>query len=96
MVDGERHLITDDPIGGYRVVDRAEYPEIKIPSDAVSACSSWWAGVGEDIYVRVVSDRVLVFRREYGETSPDIRPYSLFRTIQVHTAARLMLHPPRG
>src|SRR6185503_15139931 len=67
-VGGERHLITDDPIGGYGVLSRAEYEQHQIPSDAILARSSWWAGVGEDMYVRVEQDCILVFRREFGET----------------------------
>lgn len=83
VVDGERHLITDDPVGEYRIVTLSEYKRLHIPNDAVSACSSWWAGVGEEYYVKAEPDRILVFRREYGETLPKVPPYSLFRTIPV-------------
>lgn len=83
VVDGKRHLIADDPIGGYRVLSPSEYEQQQIPRDAELACTAWWAGVGEDMYVRAEQDRLLVFRREYGETVPEIPPYTLFRTIPV-------------
>jgi hypothetical protein len=83
VVDGERHLITNDPIGGYWIVPKSEYGDRQIPSDALSACTGWWAGSGEDMYVRVVAGRVLVFRREDGETLPEAPPYTLFKTLSV-------------
>ena len=86
VVEGKRHLITNDPIGGYWIIAQADFAQQKIPGDAVSACSGWYGGVGEDMYVRVTRDRILVFRREYGETSPEIPPYTLFKTISVRRA----------
>ena len=91
VVDGQRHMITDDPIGGYRIIAPKDYPQKQVPSNAVLACTAWWAGSGEDIYVRVESNRALVFRREYGETLSEVPPYSLFRTIPIQKKANKML-----
>jgi hypothetical protein len=96
-VDGQRHMITDDPIGGYRILARKSYPQKQVPSNAVLACSAWWAGCGEDMYVRIESNSALVFRRQYGETLREIPPYSLFRSIPIqetahHTSDRLQSH----
>jgi hypothetical protein len=87
LVDGERHLIADDPIGGYRVVEQRDYIQSQIPNDAVSACTAWWAGLGDDMYVMVNADCIEVFRREYGETSPGIPAYTLFRRIPIRQTA---------
>lgn len=83
VVDGQRHMITDDPMGGYEIIAPKDYPKKQVPSDAVVACTAWWAGSGEDMYVRIESNRALVFRRESGESPFGIPPYSLFRTIPI-------------
>ena len=49
LVDRERHLLTDNPIAGYRIVARSDYEQSQIPTGAVSACTAWYAGLGEDI-----------------------------------------------
>jgi hypothetical protein len=83
LVDGQRHLITNDPVGGYRIIGKKEYPQVGVPRTAVLACTAWSAGIGEDMYVRVEANRVLVYRREYGETLSGMPPYSLLRTIPI-------------
>jgi hypothetical protein len=93
LVNGKRHLITENPVGGYRIVAPSEYERMRIPSDAVSACASWRAGAGEDMYVRVEPDRILVFRRGYGETDIGIPSYSLLLTIPVLRTAKKALQP---
>jgi hypothetical protein len=84
VVNGEGHLITNDPIGGYRIVASADYGQRQIPNNAALACTAWWAGFGEDMYVQVKADHVSIFRREYDETFPAIPPYLLFKTISVN------------
>ncbi len=87
VVDGQRNMITDDPIGGYRIIAPKDYAQKQVPSNAVLACTAWWAGCGEDMYVRVELNRALVFRREYGETFPEIPAYTLFKTIPIQKTA---------
>ena len=87
IVDGKRYMITDDPIGRYRIISPEDYAQKQVPSNAVLACTSWWAGCGEDMYVEVESNHVMVFRREYSETITDIPAYTLFRAFPIKKRA---------
>ena len=85
-VGGRRELVEADAQYQFQVVSRAEYHDHAVPSGALCACSGWWAGGGEDLYVVRRGNRLKVYRRWLDEES-GIFPYHLLRTFRVTTSS---------
>ena len=64
----------------FHPVSRADYKTYKVPAPALTACSGWFGGGGEDLYVVRRKDRLLVYRRWTDEQAPEF-PYKRIRTI---------------
>ncbi len=75
-----RQLILSKAQAGFRTLSRADYKDYKIPKAALTACSGWFAGGGEDLYVTRRKDRLRVYRRWTDEQAPEF-PYKLIRII---------------
>lgn len=71
VVRGRRVLIRPNVIGEFRTLERTEYAERKVPAAAVAACTGWWAGQGEDVYVIRRGSRLAVYVRELDESAAD-------------------------
>ncbi|MFN2413632.1 MAG: hypothetical protein ABR603_00670 [Pyrinomonadaceae bacterium] len=71
MVRGRRVPIRSNVIGEFRTLERTEYAERKVPAAAVAACTGWWAGQGEDVYVIRRGNRLVVYVRELDESAAD-------------------------
>lgn len=56
-------------IDEFRTLARADYKEHHVPADALAACTGWWAGQGDDLYVVRRKQRFEVYRRELDEQS---------------------------
>lgn len=66
-VGGRRVLLLRNATARFRVLDRREYEERGVPGDAVTACSGWWAGQGEDLYVVRRRRQLIVYIRHLDE-----------------------------
>ena len=79
-VAGRRMLVESHSQLQYSVTDRAGYKDLKVPRAALAACTGWWAGGGENLYVIRRGPRLLVLRRWQDEQGPDLL-YKLLRVI---------------
>lgn len=64
----------------FQPVTRPDYKYHQVPASALTACTGWFAGGGEDIYVIQRRNTLRVYRRYLDEES-GIFPYKLIRTI---------------
>jgi hypothetical protein len=67
LVGGRKVLILPNAAAQYRVLDRAEYKSRDVPATAITACTGWWAGQGEDMYVIRHKKQLVVFIRYLDE-----------------------------
>src|SRR5262245_47497686 len=67
LVDGRKVLILPNAASQYRVLDRADYKSRDVPAAAIAACTGWWAGQGEDMYVIRRKKQLVVFIRYLDE-----------------------------
>lgn len=64
-------------------VEKEEYDSRNIPSDALWACSCWWAGAGNDFYAKKVENKVEVYKKDlYEEISPEDEKWELIQTLE--------------
>lgn len=59
---------------------KADYKDNRIPAQALAACTGWWAGAGDNLYVTQRGRTLVVFRREVDEQEPDF-PWKRFKVI---------------
>jgi hypothetical protein len=61
---GERKVvILPKATSQFRVLEASDYKSHDVPAAALAACSGWWAGKGEDLYVlRRKKDLVVMIR----------------------------------
>jgi hypothetical protein len=67
VVNGRKILLRRAVVGHYSVVDRVEYESRGIPNAAITACSGWWAGSGEILYVIRRRKQMVVYIRYLDE-----------------------------
>ena len=67
VVNTRKILLRRAVVGNYSVVDRAEYKDRGIPNAAITACSGWWAGSGEILYVIRRRSQLFVYIRYLDE-----------------------------
>lgn len=79
-VGTKRVLIEEKAQAGFRTVSRMDYKVYKIPAAALTACSGWFAGGGQDMYVIQHKKSLRVYRRWTDEQAPEFH-YKLIRTI---------------
>lgn len=66
----------------FQTLRRRDYKDHGVPSSAVAACSGWFAGQGDDLYVVRHGGRLVVFMRELDEQA-DTTPYKWLKSIPV-------------
>jgi hypothetical protein len=81
MARGQKVTVTREAVGGYQVIPREEFTDRKIPKIALAACSSWWAGAGEEIFIVRESSKLLVYKRLIEEGLEPSPPFRLHQTI---------------
>lgn len=79
----ETYKIVAKPISPYQALTRQEYKDYGIPSQAILAAYSWYAGYGDVIYVLRQPAAIEVYRREMDESEtsrfPDRKIYTIPR-----------------
>jgi hypothetical protein len=63
---GRRFFILRDT-AQFSVLERQSYGERNIPASAITACTGWWAGSGEDMYVIRRGRQLIVYIRYLDE-----------------------------
>ncbi len=53
----------------FTVANRTQYKDSGIPADALTACTGWWAGAGDNLYVARRGRSLVVCRKELDEQS---------------------------
>ena len=64
-------------------VAKADYKDRGIPASALAACSGWWAGAGDCLYVIRRGRSLVVYRKEMDEQAPDL-PWKRLKVIPLH------------
>ena len=67
LVGSRKVLILPKAAAQYRVLERTEYESRDVPATAITACTGWWAGQGEDMYVTRRKKQLVVFHRFLDE-----------------------------
>lgn len=79
-VGTQRVLILSKAQAGFRTLSRTDYKVYKIPAAALTACSGWFAGGGQDMYVIPHKKSLRVYRRWTDEQAPEFQ-YKRIRTL---------------
>ena len=80
LVVGARRALVTEATANFSVVERQDYKAHGVPAAAVAACSGWWAGAGEDLYVIRRSGRLTVYSRVLDEQART-PPYRRLKVI---------------
>ena len=82
-VNGHLILIERETREVYRVTSRNDYELHEVPASALTACWSWYAGGGWQMYVIRRGNNLKVYRRgeDCGEEETD--KYHLYRTVSI-------------
>lgn len=70
LVVGGRRVFLLRVVALFRVLDRQDYSSRDVPATAITACTGWWAGSGEDLYVIRRNRQLIVFIRSLDEQTP--------------------------
>lgn len=79
---------------GFQTLSRAEFTtqqvprEQKVPRDALAACSGWWAGAGDNLYVVRRGARLDVYRQELDEGIEHSLPFRKIKSIRLSPRTR--------
>jgi len=65
---------------GFQTLPRNEWKERGVPRNALAACTSWWAGAGDNLYVVRRGARLVVFRQEMDEQAPPF-PWKRWKSL---------------
>jgi hypothetical protein len=82
FVNGRVILLRPAVVGQYNVIERTEYKDKGIPTTALTACSGWWAGAGEDLYVIRRKKQLIVYIR-YLDEGTSSSSFVRLKTIQL-------------
>ena len=64
----------------FSVLERKDYGNRDVPASAVAACTGWWAGSGEDMYVIRRGRQLIVYIR-YLDEQTELGRYRRLKTI---------------
>jgi predicted small secreted protein len=73
LVIGERRVLLTETAANFSVLDRKDFKGHAVPAAAITACSGWWAGAGEDLYVIRRNGSLIVYSRDLDEQAPASR-----------------------
>lgn len=79
-VGGRRVLVMRQAPDEFHIAAKTEYKTIGIPAQALTACTGWWAGAGDSLYVVRRGHSLIVYRREADEQAPDL-PWKRLKVI---------------
>jgi hypothetical protein len=77
---GARRVLVTETTANFNALERKDFKEHAVPAAAVAACSGWWAGAGEDLYVIRRSGRLTVYSRVLDEQART-PPYRRLKVI---------------
>jgi hypothetical protein len=66
----------------FDILDRQKFNERSMPKNTIIACSGWWAGQGQDLYVMRRKNKLIVFIRDLDE-GVSIPAYKPLKTIEL-------------
>jgi hypothetical protein len=67
---GDRRVFLEEVAAKFAVLERRDYKSHGVPASALTACSGWWAGAGEDLYVVRRRGSLVVYSRTLDEQAP--------------------------
>ncbi|MFN2507446.1 MAG: hypothetical protein ABR589_01585 [Chthoniobacterales bacterium] len=80
---GERSvMLMRHPTSGCHTLERSEYHLHDVPNAALTAAAGWWAGGGEEFYVTLEGNMLVVFHRTVIEQS-EIPRYRVIKRIRL-------------
>lgn len=79
---GARRVFIIRETAQFSVLERKDYSSHEVPQRALTACLSWWAGGGSEMYVVRRGRQLIVYRRSLDE-QVDTGPFVRFKTIPV-------------
>jgi len=77
--NGRRTLVFSSE-AGFQNLPRSEWKERGVPPRALAACTSWWAGAGDNLYAVRRGAHLLVFRQEMDEQAGPF-PWKRWKTL---------------
>jgi len=80
LIVGARRVLVMETTANFSALERKDFKEHGVPATAVTACSGWWAGAGEDLYVVRRNRSLIVFSRSLDEQAP-ASPYKRLKVI---------------
>jgi hypothetical protein len=80
LVVGARRVLVTETTANFNVVERKDFKEHAVPAAAVAACSGWWAGAGQDLYVIRRGRTLVVYSRTLDEQTRT-PPYRRLKVI---------------
>jgi hypothetical protein len=82
LIGKRKILVRGEAMGRYDIVERKDYKALRAPSSTIAACSIWWAGQGQDLYVIRRNKQLIVFIRFKDEEAPTTS-YEPIKTIRL-------------
>ena len=67
---------------GFQNLKRDEFASREIPRSALAACTGWWAGAGDNLYVVRRGQRLDVYRQEMDEQAGPF-PFRKIKSIRI-------------
>jgi hypothetical protein len=80
LVVGARRELLAEATANFSLLERKDYKDHGVPADALTACSGWWAGQGQDLYVVRRNGRLVVYSRSLDEQART-PPYKRLKVI---------------
>ena len=77
---GDRRVFLEEVAANFGVLERRDYKSHGVPAAALTACSGWWAGAGEDFYVVRRRGSLVVYSRTLDEQAR-VPPYRRLKVI---------------
>lgn len=68
---------------GFQTMSRDSFADQHVPREALAACSGWWAGAGDNLYVVRRGARLDVYRQELDEGIEKPMPYRVIKSIRL-------------
>lgn len=85
--DGKRTLVFSGE-EGFHTLSRADFASQRVPRGALAACSGWWAGAGDNLYVVRRGARLDVYRCQVDEEEERKQPYRKIKSIRLSPRTR--------
>lgn len=80
LIVGRRRFFIMRDTAQFSVLERKDYSSRDVPRTALAACTAWWAGSGEELYV-VRRGRQLIVYIRYLDEQTELGRYRRLKTI---------------